>query len=223
VDTKVMRMDGEDRIIYTVQQTGETFTDRKKAEMAALEAARNQPARRLLAVGAPRVGDVRVSFSELSCHTVTVLAKQKDTVLVPWESSQGSGYNIAILQSGSVSASDMISGAQSENTIWTWVKRVVGWLLCFIGFGMITSIISTVADISLNWIPFLGPMAASIIDLGVSIANFILSISISVIVAGLAWVYYRPVLGLTLLACAGGLLFMSSKAGASKKANQKPA
>merc|ERR1711934_105699 len=209
IQSKIQSIDGEDRILYTVKATGETFSSKQKA----LEAARNTPARRLLNVGGTQIGDVRVSFTEVPCKTVSVLAKQADSQLVSWPSNQGSGYDIAILVPGKISAGDMISGAQTENTIWTWVKRAFGWLLNFIGFSMLTSIISTTADITLNWIPFLGPMATSIIDLGLFIANFVLSLTLSVITAAVAWVFYRPLLGCTMLAGACGLMYLTSKVG----------
>lgn len=119
------------------------------------------------------------------------------------------GYTVEMVELGRRSAEDMVTGAQSANNIWTWVKRVVsapcvcssrccsglltalcavqlGFILCYFGFSMLTSIISTTADITLNWIPFLGPAATSIIDLGLCIANLILSISLSVIVAAVS-------------------------------------
>jgi len=223
IESKIQRMDGEDRILYTVKHTGETFTNRQRALDAAqhaIAAASREPARRLLSVRNPEVGDVRVSFSEVRCRVVSVLARQSGYDLVPWKSAQGQGYDIAMVQTGSESPEDMISGAQSSNDIWTWVKRIFGWLLCFFGFHMFTSIISTTADITLNWIPFLGPLATSIINLGLCIANFVLSISLSFVVAAIAWVFYRPVLGITMLACSAALLFVASKAGDQKGPSQ---
>merc|ERR1711983_416233 len=87
------------------------------------------------------------------------------------------------------------------------------------GFGMITQIISTAADITLNWIPLLGPMANFIIDLGISIANITLASTTFFLVAGLSWIFYRPVLGFTLLACSIGTFYFSSKVGSNSKRN----
>jgi len=84
------------------------------------------------------------------------MAAQRGSELVSWKSAQGDGYDIAILSDGEENAESMISGAQSANDVWTWIKRVFGWVLCFAGFSMITSIITTTADITLNWIPLLG-------------------------------------------------------------------
>jgi len=218
IEKKIMSIDGEDKIMYVVKRTGETFSSMRSAEESLH---RSGHGRRLLSVGSPGVGDVRVSFTEVACRTVSVLAAQRGSELAPWKSSQGEGYNVGILVSGSQSPEEMLNNAQSANDIWTWVKRAVGWLLTFIGFKMMTSIISVSADITLNWIPFLGPMATSIIDLGVFIADLVLSVSLSFLVAAVAWVFYRPVLGCTMLAGALGLLYLSSKAGEQKKAAGK--
>jgi len=220
IDKKIMTIDGEDKIMYTVKATGETFSDRQKA----LQAAASTVSRQLLDVGGgTQIGDVRVTFTEVKCTTVSVLGKQAGETLTSWPSAQGSGYDVALLSTGQVSAEDMISSAQSTNTIMTWVKRAVGWLLNLIGIGMITQIVTTTADITLNWIPFLGPMATSIINLGVSIANFILSLTLSVIVAAIAWVFYRPVLGISMLFGACGLFYVSSQAGNHKMPKVRPA
>lgn len=69
------------------------------------------------------------------------------------------------------------------------------------------------ADITLNWIPYLGPFATSIINLGVFIANFVLGTATATITAAIAWIFYRPLLGFSLLAGAIGLLIFANKAG----------
>jgi len=78
---------------------------------------------------------------------------------------------------------------------------------------MVTSIISTAADISLNWVPFLGPMTVSIISLGVTIANFILACTTSFLVAGLSWVVYRPFWGCVMLAGSAGIFYFAAQSG----------
>jgi hypothetical protein len=171
--------------------------------------------------GGNQIGDVRVSFSEVSCRTVSVLAAVRDTDLVAWPSKQGEGYEVAIVEEGHKTATEMISGAQSANSIWTWVKRAGGFLLNLIGFSMITSIITTTAEVTLDWIPFLGPMVSGLVNLGVSIANFLLASTLSVITAAIAWVFYRPVLGITMLVSSIGLLYVSSAAGGAKGSKAK--
>lgn len=78
----------QDRIVYVLKHTGESFSSKEKA----LKALQRAPARRLLRsprTGSPQIGDVRVSFSEVACRTVSVMAKQSGFTLTPWHSSQG--------------------------------------------------------------------------------------------------------------------------------------
>ena len=171
--------------------------------------------------GEDEIGDIRITFSEVPAQVVSVLAKVQQGLLTTWESKQGSGYDIGMLTSGTVSAHDMVHSAVTANTMKTYVFRFGGWLLNLIGFSMITSIIATTADITLNWIPLLGGMATSLINLGVSIANMIMATCTSLTIGSIAWVFYRPVLGISLLVGSLGLFFTASKLGKEKGVQHK--
>ena len=214
VEETVVRIDGEERTMFMVN--GESYSTRSKALQAAQELAPQQSTRNL-SRDQPQIGDVRVMFQETRCQLVSVLAKlSSNGMLTNWRSQQGSGYDVALLHYGDVSAQDMIGSAQANNSARTWMLRLCGWLLHFIGFSMVTSIVTTTADVTLNWIPFLGPMATSIINLGVGIANFILANCVTMLVASIAWVVYRPVLGATLLVGSLGLFYATSQIGKAK-------
>ena len=135
--------------------------------------------------------------------------------------SKHPGYEVGILKRGYESAQSMIQSAQAFNSVKTWMLRGAGWLLNFIGYTMVTSIISTTADITLNWIPLLGPMATSLINIGVTLANLILASSTTTLVAGIAWIYYRPVFGISLVAGSIGLFYTASRAGAGGEKGMK--
>jgi hypothetical protein len=214
IEKKIMTIDGQDKIMYMVKATGAMFSDGKMAMQAAEDSTVGQALSDIPEDAT--IGDVRVTFTEVECSAVSVLGKQAGNSLVSWTSPQGPEYNIAMLVAGQVSADDMITGAQTINTIWTWFKRLWGWLLNLVGIGMITQVVTTTADATLKWIPFLGPMATSIINLGVSIANFILSLTLSVMCAAIAWIYYRPVFGASMLLAACVLFFVSAQAGNNK-------
>ena len=71
----------ERQISASVAECGSAESSDSAARKA-LEAARiamdgEGPARRLLSVGAPKIGDVKVRFTEVGCRTVTILAAQK--------------------------------------------------------------------------------------------------------------------------------------------------
>ena len=221
IEERTVRMDGEEKVMYVVKATGDSYSTKQRALEAAKESAVvQQQQRQMQNTNEPEIGDVRVTFREIKCTTASVLAKLSGNILSKWQSKQGSGYDVGIVSLGTVSAHDMISGAQSANTVKTWFFRGGGWLLNVIGFSLITQIITTTADITLNWIPFFGPMANSIISLGVSIANLILGSCLTTTVAAIAWVVYRPVLGISMLAGSLGLFFTASRLGKSSEGAQ---
>jgi hypothetical protein len=224
VEQTTMVVDGAERVLYLVKATGASFSSKEKALEAAAQAHPPRP-RQATATAThpqrsandPQIGDVRVTFTEVPCTTVSVLARLSGgNMLSPWPSKQGPGYDIGMVVYGYQTAEEMIASAHAANHVMTWVKRFVGWFLTFIGYGMITQIVTTTADITLNWVPLLGPMTTSIISLGVTIANFVLATTTSLPVAALAWVVYRPLLGIGMLTVSLGLFYAASSAGKQK-------
>jgi hypothetical protein len=215
VEEQILKIDGQETRMYIVKATGDSYTSRERAMQAAKAVVPSQQQERQIfnSADGPAIGDVRISFSEIPCTYVSVLAKLSGNILTKWPSKQGAGYDVAILTQDSTSAHDMISSEKAANTVKTWLFRGLGWLLNFIGFSWITSIISTTANLTLNWIPFLGPMASSIISLGLTVANLILANCVTLIVGSIAWVAYRPLIGLSMLAGSIGLFYTASQAG----------
>jgi hypothetical protein len=198
-------IDGEDQIVYEVPSTGERFTSKAKAEAAM---ARSRESRRAHANAAAKIGDVRVSFEQVPCKTVSVLAKQQDGTLVEWESSIP-GYSYAVLHDGVKSVDSMIDSEQSTNTVWMWVKRIGGFILNYVGFSMMTGLLYTVID----WLP----IVRNLVSLGLFLMNGTLATSLSFIVISIGWIFYRPLVGCTLLAIGVGSLFVANSAGAKNQ------
>jgi hypothetical protein len=223
VEQTTMVVDGAERVLYLVKATGVSFWSEEKALEAAAQAHPPKPRQATATVtqsqrsaNDPQIGDVRVTFTEVPCTTVSVLARLSGNMLSPWPSKQGPGYDIGMVVYGYQTAEEMIASAHAANHVMTWVKRFGGWVLTFIGYGMITQIVTTTADITLNWVPLLGPMTTSIISLGVTIANVVLATTTSLPVAALAWVAYRPLLGIGMLTVSLGLFYAASSAGKQK-------
>lgn len=228
VEETVLHMDGEERIVFVVRATGESFSTREKAIQAVQSAissnGQQETQQRRIWTGAQdfetkiEIGDVRVTFSEVPCAVVSILAKLSDNgkVLTEWQSQKGGGSHVAELSYGAVNAVDMIGSAQTANTMKTWALRGAGWLLNVVGYSMMTSLISTTADVTLNWIPLVGPMAMSLINIGITLANLVLANCTTLLVVSIAWVMYRPILGVSLLVGSFGLFLAASKAGRAK-------
>ncbi|XP_071082598.1 transmembrane protein 43-like [Haliotis cracherodii] len=156
----------------------------------------------------PQVGDIRVKFeySGLSQDSalgpaakVSVVARQINERLLPYKTEAGD--QIELLYFGDMSPKEIFGKEQAQNAIFTWALRFGGWLLMFVAFGCITSIITTIVD----WLPIVRELVA----MGVTTMNLALSISLSLTVIALGWITYRPWLGLTILALAVAPLFLS--------------
>lgn len=109
---------------------------------------------------------------------------------------------------GLKSAEDMVQSAQSTNATMTWVLRAVGLGLMTIGLICVFGPLAVIADV----IPFLGDL----VGIGTSLIAFMIALPLSLITIAVAWIVYRPVLGIGLLVGAGlviGAIFMLKSRG----------
>lgn len=144
----------------------------------------------------PVVGDVRITFEANQPAEVSVLGKQTGKNLGAFETS--GGYNVADLRMGTMTKDEMFEAAQSENTILTWLIRFGGFGLMWLGLFLIGRPVTVVADI----LPFLGSLAS----LAVGVLAFAGAAMCSLPTIAVAWIFYRPLLGIILLVI--GLVFM---------------
>jgi hypothetical protein len=145
-----------------------------------------------IAVGdpaSPRIGDLRIRLTKLDATDVSVVAKQTGQALTAWQTSQGT--TIAMLEQGTRSADEMFSSAEASNVTRTWVVRLLGFLCMLIGFSMIFKPLSVVADV----VPFIG----SVVGMGTGVVAFALAAPLSLLTIAIAWIVYRPLLGIALV------------------------
>jgi hypothetical protein len=149
----------------------------------------------------PQVGDARVGFLVAkSPQEVSVLAKQSTNTFEPYHTKAGGSQGtIERLELGQVSAAEMFQHEEAENNLLTWVLRLVGFLLMGIGLYLMFKPLVTVADV----VPFFG----NLLSAGVGLFAAVIALVLSLVTIGIGWLYYRPLLGIGLLAVAG-LLFV---------------
>lgn len=154
----------------------------------------------------PKVGDVRVKFEVVLPTQVSVIAKQLGSSFEPYISKVGG--TLELLQVGSHSADNMIKKEQESNKVLTWVLRGVGLFIMAFGLSMIFKLISVLADV----LPILG----NILEVGTGLISFLLAGVLSLITIAIAWLFYRPLIGVALIVLAIGLawLIMSKLKGA---------
>lgn len=159
----------------------------------------------------PAVGDVRVSFEQAKSGPVSVIAAQVGDTLEPF-TIQNFG-SIELLKVGTLSAPAMFQQEQEGNKVFTWVLRLVGFVMMLFGLILIANVISVIASV----IPFLG----SLVGAGVSLIAFALALPLTLVTIALAWVAYRPLIGIPLLLVAGvSIFFAGSKLLKRKKPPQ---
>lgn len=155
----------------------------------------------------PRVGDLRVSFEVVEPTTVSIVARQQGNGFTGYQTEAGD--ELLMLKVGQHTAASMFKAALSSNRTLTWIMRLVGLVLMFIGFSTILRPLSVMLDV----LPLLGNIAG----VGTSIVAGLLALGLSLITIGIAWVVYRPLLGVIILVVGVGSLVLL-KITRSKKA-----
>ncbi|MCW0001302.1 TMEM43 family protein [Pararhizobium sp. YC-54] len=150
----------------------------------------------------PAIGDLRISFSREDISEASFVGAQKGVNVTGYKASNG--RELFLSAAGKVDAPQMFDAAQSENTLITWLVRGGGLLGMFIGFAVMLSILGIIADV----IPFVG----SIVGFGTSVIAVILTLLLGPLVIAIAWIAYRPVLAITIIAAgillAAGLIYL---------------
>jgi hypothetical protein len=156
--------------------------------------------------GSPEVGDVRVTFEKIVPAKVTVMAVVDGDTFKPYKAKNGKRFQTLVM--GKKTGDEIIEDAQSANNMWTWALRIFGILIVIGGlkgiFGFLTTILKVV------------PFIAGIFGWGVGIVCTVIGVAWSLIVIALAWLFYRPLLGISLLVLAGFLVWVFAFKGKDK-------
>lgn len=157
----------------------------------------------------PQIGDIKITWSFAKDTDVSVVAKQQDAKLIGYQTKAGN--KIEILKEGNIGVDQIFEDAQSSNSILTWCLRGAGLFICFIGFCLITSPLSVIADV----VPFIG----NLVGAGTALVSFIISVVLSFFTIAVAWFAYRPILSICLILAATASIYII-KLKMPKKAQQ---
>ena len=139
---------------------------------------------------APEIGDVRIQHFYAPEQDVSIVARQQGDTFAQFSVSGGE-RTIRILKPGLYDASAMFDSAQNENALLTWLLRACGVLGLFAGFCLVFRPLAVAGD--------LVPLVGDILGMGAGFAALCLSLAFGLLVIGLAWLFYRPLLGAALL------------------------
>lgn len=149
----------------------------------------------------PEIGDERISYRVLYPQDVSIIAQQFGQSFKPYPTKVGKP--IQLVMRGNLSADEMWAAEEAKNTMIRWILRLVGFLLMFGGFSAILKPLAVAGSV----IPLLG----KIVGFGTSLIAGVVAFSLSFIVIAIAWIVYRPLLGILLLAIGVGGFFLAKK------------
>lgn len=157
----------------------------------------------------PKVGDYRIRYRLVPPEiSLSVISKQTSNTFEPYLSKNG--QQIELLETGIVSADAMVGNAQKSNQLMTWLLRLLGFVLMFIGLALFFKPLSTIGAVI--------PLVGQILGAGTGLIAFLLALVLSLLTIAVAWFYYRPVFAVILLLIAALPVFIMIRKGRSAQA-----
>lgn len=149
-------------------------------------------------LNAADVGDVRISFKYNNDKEISILAKQSGSSFAPYTSEQGK--TLFRVEKGIMTGEEIINVVETENNILKWVLRLLGVLLNMAGFAALLSPIVFLT----KWIPLLGNGIAKFIKA----IGALVGLAVSLVIISISWIFYRPLVGILLLAGVVGVVVL---------------
>ncbi|TVR02513.1 MAG: hypothetical protein EA398_07200 [Deltaproteobacteria bacterium] len=166
---------------------------------------------------APQVGDVRIRFERAPAVESSIIGAQSGLGFAQYQTSAGRA--LLFVRTGNHTAEAMFADAMAANVAMTWFLRFLGWLMLFGGLMALFKPLAVVASVL--------PIAGSIVRTGSGIVAFLIATPIALIVIAIAWIVFRPLLGILLLilgiGLAVGLKFVWKKAPPAEAQQQAEA
>lgn len=144
----------------------------------------------------PNIGDIRITYVYNGYEQASVMAVQQGNSFVDYVS--GSGKTINRVEEGLLNSNQIADKITEENNMLKWGLRLLGAVLIIVGYIALVSPISKIS----SFVPFLGNLVGTVLGL----ISFVIGLVHSFIVIAVAWIRYRPVLGISLIVAALGLI-----------------
>ena len=141
----------------------------------------------------PDIGDVRITFTKVLPAQISIVAAVTGNTFQPYTAKNGKQFSA--LRMGDVPQEQIFESAHASNKMLLWILRIVAFFLIYAGLKSIFSIIETLLKV----LPFL----ANIVGWGVGLACGLVAFVWTLVIAAIAWIVYRPVVAIILLAIAG--------------------
>ena len=138
----------------------------------------------------PQIGDYKISYVYAPVGPVSSIGRQSGSGIAPYQTKAGDSLLLAV--PGEQSAAEMFKQAERDNMILTWVLRLGGVLAMWLGTFLVLRPLVVVADVV--------PLIGSVIGAGAGLVALAFTMVVAGFVIALAWFWYRPLVGLAVLA-----------------------
>jgi len=156
---------------------------------------------------APQIGDVRITLAKIPPADISIIATVVGQTFDRYQAPNGRTFKAVAM--GTVSAEAMFESAKKANSFITWLLRLIGLLLVVAAFKLIFKVFPTLFKVL--------PPLAMIVGAGVTLVCSVGGFAWSLVVIALAWLFYRPLIGIPLILVAGVGIWFLVKKGKEKK------
>lgn len=156
-----------------------------------------------LTPSAPSIGDVRITFTKAAPTNVSLIARVSGNTFTNYTAKNGKTFSS--ITPGIKTADEMFQAEHESNNMWTWGLRLLGLLLAIGGLKSIFGFLETLLKVI--------PPLAGILGFGVGLICSVVGFVWSLLIIALAWLFYRPLLGISLLVAGAVIIFAFSKKG----------
>lgn len=153
----------------------------------------------------PNVGDIRITFKYYPVGDLSFIGEQRGDMIIAHATKTGS---VLLQQEGIHSSESMMKSAKDANKFLTYLLRIIGLMMIYIGLNSVFGILAVLADV----VPFIG----SLVRAGVKFVCGVLALVIGLVTIAVAWMYFRPMVSIPLLVVAVGLIFLILKKAKAK-------
>jgi hypothetical protein len=160
----------------------------------------------------PQIGDMRISYTLTPAGVVSITGRQSGSDIAKYQTHAGDP--LLMVEPGTLSATEMFQQAQRANVGMTWLIRAFGALVMFIGFSLILNPLVVVADVV--------PLIGNILGAGTWLVSLIATVVIAPLVIAIAWLWYRPLVSLAVIAAAVAIAILLRTHAVRKAAARKP-
>lgn len=146
----------------------------------------------------PAIGDIRVSYQAVPAQTMSVVAADTSGTLAPFTATNG--YRIALARAGVIPAAEMFREQTQSESLLTWILRGVGFLMMLVGLMLAANPLAVLVGV----IPFL----EGLVEVGIFLLALFIAVPTTLFVIALAWLVYRPLIGMALIAAGLGIGYL---------------